>query len=224
MTSKLDFLNRVSSGFCAFKASQDVVVAEFLNWQKTILLPLEASLEARHISGPLCDIIEEISPLVSPVRTKNIFIQTKSDWVLSLDNGWLGTDAGLAAVLSRKCACAAVRVVSQPHTLGRDGQGSYGAEIFEMFEGGSSRRMIFCANDGGKWKFGQNGSPYAFEDVSLFTNKSVRDRFTHKMLLSYLEQFHIHAFEPTWYLANGEASGVIVTRVGNPPANYREHE
>jgi hypothetical protein len=217
------FLSYIASGFCAFKASPEVVTAAFLDWQRTILAPLGASLEVSQVTGTADDLIDAILPRVSPVRTKNIFIPCKDGWVLALDNGFRGTDASTAAVLSRKCGCPAVRSVSQSHTLSRDGHGSYGAQIFEAFETGISTRTIFCANDGGKWKFGQSGIPYSFEDAGLYTKKLVRERFSHETLKSVLDHLHIHAFDPMWCLAGENTFATVISRIGVFPEHYKEH-
>jgi hypothetical protein len=63
---------------------------------------------------------------------------------------------------------------------------SYPATIFEYYTKGTPRRVVYASNDGGRWKFGAIGTPFAFEDLDRYDEKVVRNRFTQDVLLTYL--------------------------------------
>lgn len=223
-TMKNDFISLISSGFCAFRARHTDIVHAFTEWQTAILAPLGDSVVSAKLSGNADSLVSALYPLVSPVRTRNLFMDGGDGWIVALDNGFRGTDAGVAPVLSRRCECQSVRAVSLAHTMKpKEGVGVYGAEIFESYECGTRVRTIFCANDGGRWKFGQSGTPYPVEDLSRYTRRAVRERFTHTELVALLKHLQIRAFEPDWYLQSGVGRATLVSRVGELPANYREH-
>jgi hypothetical protein len=139
-----------------------------------------------------------------------------------IDNGWRGTDPVSAmSVLSKKLNCPAIRVMYVPHTMPskvtRDTVGNYGAIIFTVYaaEGSfnSYRRTIYVANDVGKWKFGQSGEPYSFEDLSLYTTKKIRDRFKLETLKEYLKNLGLSPFERNWFLSSGKPV-TLITKTG----------
>jgi hypothetical protein len=67
----------------------------------------------------------------------------------------------------------------------------YGAVIFEYYSRGVGLRDLFSANDGGKWRFGQAGEPFSFEDISVFNSSPIKNRFTRSTLARYLLEFGI---------------------------------
>lgn len=218
----------ISSACGVVKAPQKSVVECFINWQRSILQPLGCDLNSEQISGSLEDTLHSLLPLTSPVRTRYLFISTTTDWTVFLDNGWRGTDASAVAVLADRCQCEAVRVVAQKHTLPArircDSPGTYGAAIMEVFDqSGASRRSIFAANDGGRWKFGQAGKPFPFEDLNAYSRGAPKDRFTLEMLTRYLIDLGIYAFDRHWYVTSAERPAVLVSRVGGLPSTYQEH-
>ena len=212
MMSESAFIKYIESGFCVFKAPIELLTNALLDWQNTVLKPYGANLTSTCASGSIDDLIVEMTPRVSPVRTKIMSISCKNGWVMVLDNGLHGTDAGLAKVLSRKCGCISLRVVSKPDIAFLEGCGSFGAEIFESFDHGVPVRTIYCANDGGKWKFGQSGTPYPFENTHIYDNKKIKDRFTHEGIVNILAHLNIHAFDESWYATDGNAVATIYTR------------
>jgi hypothetical protein len=223
METESQLLEVISSGFCAFKGSREVIGRVFSEWQNSILQPLGASVVQRDVRGTPDELISTIFPLVSPVRTKHLFLELGSDWVVVVDNGYRGTDASLAPVLSRKCKCLAVRVVSKPHTFVKaTGKGNYGAEIFESYEAGNALRTVFCANDGGKWKFGQTGPPYEVENLNNYSLKTVRERMKRTDLTVLLNYLGVNVFDPAWASGNRDATGTLYSRAGQFPSNYYE--
>lgn len=106
-------------------------------------------------------------------------------WSVLLTSGLAGTDVGvLPSLAARKLGCRAMRVVvTSDETL-------YPARILEVFGPGGApplalERSIVAANDGGRWVFETSGSPYAFEDLSVYKRRVKARRFTAEMVFSY---------------------------------------
>jgi hypothetical protein len=176
-------------------------------------------------AGDLEQAVSRIFPLVSPTKTKYLLVEFGSEWVVVVDNGIQGTDASLAPVLSGKASCLGVRVLSRPHTYDRKtGKGAYGAEIFESFRNGNAERIIFCANDGGKWTFGQSGSPYPVENVRNYSSHIVSARFGRPDLSRILDHLGINLLGPNSSRSAGTVRALLCSREGQLPLNYREHK
>lgn len=223
MKADSPLLQTLSSGFCAVKESREVVEGTFARWQNSILKPLGAAVTSQDMSGSPSELISALFPLVSPVYTKLLFFEAGNGWVIIFDNGYRGTDASVAWVLSDMCKCLAVRVTSQPHTFSKiSGEGHYGAEIFEAYEAGAERRIVYCANDGGKWKFGQSGTPYPVENVDNYGANPIRKRFSHADLVGILNFLGVNVFDSA-VLGGSRVAGTLYTRTGKPPINYCEH-
>ena len=84
---------------------------------------------------------------------------------------------------------------------------------------GSHDRSVYTANDGGKWKFGQSGEPYPFEEVEAYSVKRVSNRFTPEMLGRYLGHLGVRPFDENWYLSPAWK----VQKTGKLPASLREY-
>jgi hypothetical protein len=197
------------------KATPDDAVKAFLAWQQPIGEQYGFHLTNEPLRGPIQRALECMLPLVAPVRTKHLFITTRSDWSAFFDNGATGTDAASTmAVLARRIGAPAIRATCAPQSLParpkRDSSGLWGANIVEVFdERGATRRSIFCANDGGKWKFGQTGVPLPFESVEKYEAKLIRDRFGEADLRSFLNHISIDAFENDAYPSPAEGHLVV---------------
>jgi hypothetical protein len=198
------------------KATPEVAVEAFLAWQQPIGKRYGYQLTIARFRGPVNRALEGMLPLVSPVRTKHLFIATRSEWSAFFDNGAAGTDAASTmAVLAQRIGAPALRATCVPQSLPdrpkRDSGGSWGANIVELFdERGATRRSIFCANDGGKWKFGQTGVPLPFETVDKYDAKRIRDRFGEADLRAFLNGISIDAFDDDAYPSVAE--GYVVLR------------
>lgn len=64
----------------------------------------------------------------------------------------------------------------------------YAKNRFEVWANGSSRRSVMVLNDGGKWRFSSNGAPLPFEDLRLYKNRRIADRFPRAVLLQYARE------------------------------------
>jgi hypothetical protein len=156
-------LKQAASAYAAFSANEPVVMHQ---------LDLQGSPE---------ELFRQLEPL-SMALDRTLLVANGDNWTSYFANGLLGSDA--FPPVSRMAAargCTGVRVVRLPD-----------ATIFEAYEsperGGDGlnyRRSVFAARDG-RWKFGSSGEPYAFEDVSRYDAKHVRDRFTPEHLNTLL--------------------------------------
>lgn len=220
------FYDRIlAGGFCAFRTDLKSLVDVFFEWQnKIVLSSVPDKVVVEELSEAPSQLLEIINPLVSPVITKWLFLEVGDGWILAVDNGRGGTDAGIAPILSRKCECLALRVLSVCHTFSaKNGSGRYGAEIFESYLNGRETRVIYCANDGGRWKFGQSGRPYSIENLIQYDQKSIRRRFTREGLMNILRHLDIH-FEELKENSINKIDAILVRRIGISFNDYKEYD
>lgn len=218
----MDF-GKFSSSFGLVKSPGKLVAESFLAWQNEILREwgFELKLEVRQ--EKLDDALGALFPRTAPIVTKYLFWPLNESWTLYFDNGVNGTDAGPPNVLSSRLGVDAMRVVMADEILNpSSGQiAQYRATILEYHSRGVEQRHIFVANDGGKWKFGESGEPFPFENTAAYKAKSIKDRFTNAMLLGYLKELgagisndqSVHAEHGPCYL---------LTKHGKMPATYKE--
>lgn len=218
----VDF-GKFSSSFGLVRGQANVVAESFLAWQQEILRKwgFELKLEVR--LGKIGDSLNALYPLTAPIVTKYLFWPVDENWTLYFDNGVNGSDAGPPSVLSSRLGADAMRVVMADELIDRSsGQVlQYRATILEYFDKGVEQRHIFVANDGGKWRFGESGAPFSFEDTAAYRVRSIRDRFTNVMLLGYLKELGVD-------LSNNHAaviehgSGYLLEKYGKMPLSYEE--
>lgn len=184
-------------------------------------MPFDMALRSETCKGTVADGLNGLLPRTSPIATKYLFWPVNESWTLYFDNSAGGTDAAPLSVLSSHLHTNSIRVVMAEQlvdTVTKQIE-QYGATIFEYYVDGADRRHIFAANDGGKWKFGQSGAPFAFEDIDAYKERSVQKRFTPEMLLTYLRSLGIELVHDTSLRMLG--SGFILTKVGKMPASLR---
>lgn len=83
-------------------------------------------------------------------------------------------------------------------------------------------RSVHAANDGGRWVFGQSGTPFPFEESERYAARRIRDRFTFAMLGRYLESLRIRAFDRDFYMPEGNATLIERTRSSDVAPRSRE--
>lgn len=98
----------------------------------------------------------------------------------------------------------------------------YGATIFEYFEKDDARRSVFAANDGGKWVFGQHGTPFGFEKLDAYNARLVRDRFNGSLLLQYLRELNA-SLDESGESIFGHGPGKLIVKTGRMPADLEEY-
>jgi hypothetical protein len=204
----------------------DLVAAAYHSWTTEVLHPLEMSVEANSISGNLGTVLHHLIPRTTPTPCRFVFVPTKSNWTAYFDNSRLGTDSsGVINVLTEKLNCRGIRAVHVLNTLPRkplkETRGRFGATIFEVYANGKAVRILYAANDGGKWKFGQSGAPFPFEETQNYNAKKISEKFTGVMLDNYLQQLGIKAFEDNFYTLENRSS-VLFNRRGQLPPNLKE--
>ena len=206
------------------KAEAKVALEAYLDWQRPLLKQHGMNLEVVPSSDDLKTIITSLLPLTAPIATRFVFIPTASSWSGYFDNSRTGTNSATTMpVLAERLGCEAIRVVMvppppspQPGSAGF----RYEATILECYDArGATHRSVYTANDGGKWKFGQSGEPYPFEEVEAYSVKRVSNRFTPEMLGRYLGHLGVRPFDENWYLSPAWK----VQKTGKLPASLREY-
>lgn len=209
--------------FGLVQASCEVVEQAFRTWQDEFLSKWGMSLRSEICSGTIVGALRGLLPRTSPIATKYLFWPVGQGWTLFFDNGVSGTDAGAPSVLSARVHSNAIRVVMSQEIVDAVTKkiSQYGATIFEYHADGIERRHVFAANDGGKWKFGQAGNPFEFEDVAAYNERSIQKRFTPAMLLAYLKALGVELDGNIG--SEASHSGYILTKIGKMPASLREY-
>lgn len=224
-----DTIAPITSCIGFLKIDFESAVRAYEEWMSPILKDYGFQLKNESIIGNLQDALMKLLPLVSPIRTKFLFIPTKNNWTAFFDNGWQGTDASTPMnVLSERLRCKGLSVTAVPHTMPskvkRDTKGRYGATIMEVYgPDGNYIRTIYSSNDGGKWIFGESGVPFKFENLAYYKAKKIRDRFTPEILEKYLKELGIDVFKENFYLPKGFNKSIMLIKTGSFPANFKEY-
>jgi len=220
-----ELVEPITSSMGLIRADAETAADCYQCWQNEILQDFGMNISSTKGNMSTAQALESLLPLTSPIRTRFVFLGTKSKWSVFFDNGVQGTDAASAMiVMAGKLNCECIRVFQAKQTLPdnptKQSRGNYGATILEVYgSGGATRRSIYAANDGGNWKFGQSGTPYQFEDRSAYDRRSIKERFTCAMLVDYLKNLDARPFDANWY--TGEA--IILRKEGALPKNLVEH-
>ncbi|MEX0139513.1 hypothetical protein MRBLMS1_000267 [Massilia sp. LMS1-1-1.1] len=218
----VDF-GKLSSSFGLVQSSAKVVAESFLAWQQEILRQWGFELKLGVRQGKLSDALNALYPLTAPIVTKYLFWPLNENWTLYFDNGVNGTDAGPPSVLSSRLGVDAMRVVMADEIVNpSSGQVTqYRATILEYFSKGVEQRHVFVANDGGKWKFGESGAPFPFENTAAYKVRSIRDRFTNVMLNGYLKELGVDLSNSHFSVIE-HGLGYLLEKHGKMPASYKE--
>lgn len=185
----------------------DTAVNAFLGWQEGIFQPLGWTVSSEAGDLPASEATTKLLPRATAPITRHLFVETGSDWIAYFDNGPNGTDAGSAVpFLSNKLAVVGVRIVStdRPHAGGAKPSwlsqtSEYPACIFEFFDSSNAAsRVMFSANDGGKWKHMSYGQPLrGIEQELALVDKE--HPFSDERLRSVLHALGIDAYTKSWY-------------------------
>ncbi len=180
--------------------------------------------EAEEFRGSFEFALNKLLPLTNFIQ-RFLFFPARGPWTAYHDNSWLGTDPAAITVLCRRRSCRGMRVVAVEDTIrGRKSGGRYGAAILEVYgPDGKTARAVWAANDGGKWTFGQIGTPFPFERVERYGARPIRSRFTAEMLTEYLDHLGIQAFEDSFYPDAVDRSAILLHRIGATPKYYKEY-
>lgn len=140
------------------------------------------------------DSIEALGAFLDPRGPKSRYVLLPwGGWTVMLTDGPLGTDPGLfPSRAASRYGCTAIRATAAEPSPDR-----FGAVILEVFDPSSTdglarcRRAIAAADDGGRWVFIDEGTPFDFEDLSAYGRRRIRDRFTPAMLRGYLHELGV---------------------------------
>jgi hypothetical protein len=221
----MDFakFGKFSSGFGLLNTPSGAAAERFLRWQNEVLLEWGFNIKSEVRGGKLSDALNSLLPRTAPIITKFLMWPLNDQWTLYFDNGHGGTDSGPPQVLSKLLEVDAMRIVMAPEIRDKASVGitEFGATIFEYYVNGIDVRHVYAANDGGRWKFGEHGDPFLFEDISSYNRKLIKRRFTSDMLLGYLKELGADLCCPdSDFLENGE--GYFFTKHGKMPSTFIE--
>lgn len=217
-----DRLAPITSELGFVQAPVDVVVDALVNWQESIYGPHGGSYTNRTVSGDLETLLSTLLPLTIPERRRFLLLPTAApEWTAYFDNGGAGSAAFPHLVaLARLAGLRGVRATAVPDSAsgrGRRPGGRYGATVFEVYGDSKTRlagveRSVELINDGGKWRFSQDGPPLPFEDLDAYQARRAKDRFTPALLQRYLAELGLLAFDEDFYAPAG--FGVLVEKQG----------
>jgi hypothetical protein len=210
----------ITASIGLINASLQKTTADFLAWGNEVLFKYGQSESEIHLQCSFRDAMKSLFPLVKGDVKRRLLLAIGDEWTAYFDNGWRGSDpAGVVAVMSGRLVTTALRLTVRANTRHGKSRGTYGARIFEAFEGSQkSRRSIACANDGGHWIFEQFGEPYPFEDVSAYQCRKLSDRFPAELLEKYVNEFGVNPFSEAAYTnENDQVRGFLIEKRGNIP-------
>lgn len=222
----------ITSTIGFLEANLDDAVRAFVDWERSVHEPLGISITQRPVAGGLEEVLPSLLPLTNVVRRRYLFVPTAGPWVAFFDNGHKGTDAfSVISYLAQSIGCRGMRVTAVPDTIEgefKGARGQYGGVVWEVY--GPRRtdflnyvRSVSVVNDGGKWSFSQTGTPFPFEDVSRYSARSVKDRFTSELLESYLSELGLSPFDKEFYMPDNAGTAQLVEKRGPSPPGMREY-
>ena len=222
----------ITSTIGFLEASLDDAVGAFVDWERSVHEPLGISITRRVVAGGLEEVLSSLLPLTSVVRRRYLFVPTDSPWVAFFDNGHKGTDAfSVISYLAQSLGCRGMRVTAVPDTIEgefKGARGEYGGVVWEVYGPRQTGflnyvRSISAINDGGKWSFSQNGTPFPFEDASRYSARSVKDRFTFELLEGYLSELGLSPFDEKFYMPDAAGAAQLVEKRGPAPPGMMEY-
>lgn len=138
-------------------------------------------------SGTVSESIEHLQPFGQAPLRKYLLLESDG-WTVVFSDGPLGTDVGVLP--SRAARDLGVRAVRA--TAVDPGSSSSYASVFEVFDDESTDaqlclRTVYAVDDGGRWRFGELGERFSFEDSEQLAKRRVRDRLGPEAIRGYLE-------------------------------------
>lgn len=181
----------------------DEVAVKMESWRRS----LYPRVTAIRTNEGFPDVLRRLEPLTSGARPREVLVRLGPSWTAYFDCSHKGTDAVSAThVLSRQLDCQglAINVVpDSPSSTERPNPGRLGAIQFELMSPQpvgpvKSVRSISLTKDS-RWEFELHGTPQPFEELEMYSHKSVRDRFTSEMLERYCKAVGVDVFNPDAY-------------------------
>lgn len=218
---------RLATTFGVIQCESEIAAEAYVRWQTPILTPHGLRLVTKAQQGDLDSMLAKLLPLTAPVRTRFAFVPLESGWSLFFDNGVQGADAASTMrVLAQQAGVPAARVTCQTDRPGFDNESAseqFGARIVEVFGAdGATRRTVFVANDGGKWKFGEVGERLPFERSEDYEAPRLDERFAESALANFLVGLGVADRERGLCMKCGGIS-TLIEKMGALPASLREY-
>lgn len=119
---------------------------------------------------------------ISPRLDRRVLIPAGHEWTALCSNGPGGTDVvGTVHTISEVTGALGVRASAT--NTGR---------VLELFRGNAVRN-VYAALDGSRWKFGEYGERFDFEDERAYRSIRIKDRLTSEMVSRYLDALSVPA-------------------------------
>jgi hypothetical protein len=151
------------------------------------------------------------------VRSKYLFVPTRSHWTAFFDNGWRGTDAfAPISYMAQELGCRGLRATATSDAI-----------ILEIYGPQKTHFLnyvlsVAVAKEDGRWNFSRNGESQTFEQTERYKARNIQDRFTLDMLRDYLADFGIAAFDETYYLPP-DREAILIEALGPLPKGARTY-
>ena len=190
-----------SIGFLA--SPLDEVADGLQRWRAEI----HGSAERIPVDGGLIENVHRLEPLTGGVCPRELLVATSNpEWTAVFDCGVDGGDqVTTVGYLARTLHVQGVVVTAIPDRIA-DGQRAdrYGALQFELFapimtEFLNYLRTVSLVREGTRWRFDASGTVRAYEDVSAYQARKIRERFTLEMLQKYAMSLGIDVFNESFY-------------------------
>jgi len=166
------------------------------------------SFSSQWLDGGLPEGFGHLEPLTAPPNRVLLAETAEGRWTAYFDNGIHGPDPfGPVSYLAQEIGCRGMTVTSIEHTI-RGSIGAYGAVKFELYgpqptEWLNLERAVGSYNDGGPWRFINQGTVRPYEQIERYAVKRIKDRFPPELLNSYCREEGIRPFDETFYARSG---------------------
>ena len=180
-----------------------MVVSRFMEWRRGLFEGQGHVIHSERVIGQIDDLILMLRPLVMPLRTKYLFVPTRTGACAVFDNGGIGSDLiSLFSVMTGMLNCAAVEF-----THVEDAPARPGGVSFSLFDGGDVTRSVHLIHDSkNRWVFEQHGDAKDFEDGAAYRAKKVKDRLGFALLRDYARRLDADVYDPVYY---GESATLV---------------
>lgn len=196
--------NSTAAGTTETAAFFECAASTLVDW----LVPtLGDEWSARSVGPETIASLLELIPAGGPVS--KYLVLGVSGWAAMFSNGPRGTDVGvLPSRAARDLGVISIRATA----VDPDGD-SFAAAILEVYDQRSTDpqlclRSVFVANDGGRWRFGESGDRFQFEDVERYARRAIRDRLSPSLVRCYLAELGVPQIS-----VGVDVTGYLVERV-----------
>jgi hypothetical protein len=197
-------LSPITQSMAFLRGDLNKIVHEFIAWQTELVAANNNVLVKKKLSSDLFSMFMALCPLTSGECRRYLFVPTKGEWVLFLDNGHLGTDRSAPYVLGELLSVDLVYATHEPISE---------TTMFEycgVRDGGFDTIRAISVSKEGKWGFEQYGNPLPFEQLGRYKERQIKKRFDLPLLAGYLKHLGIEAFDEKFYQTNA----VLVEKSG----------